>query len=104
MKGTIGALNFNLLEKIVDFEEAFIHPSVNLATNYTRFALANQLALIDYTLENYKMFLGLTQTLLGVPIVGQKEINMVNPQRQLDYLHNATQRYFPHENSSSFSC
>ena len=102
MKGTMGALNFDLLERIVDFEETFIHPSVNLATNYARLALAHPLALADYTLENYKLFLGLTQTLLGVPIVGQKEINMVNPQRQLDYLHNTTQNIAPMKTALPF--
>ena len=102
MKGTMGALNFNVLERIVDFEETFIHPSVNLAANYARLALAQPLAVADYTLENYKLFLGLTQTLLGVPVVGQKEINMVNPQRQLDYLHNATRSIVPMKTALPF--
>ena len=102
MKGAMGALKFDFLEKVVEFEETFIHNSVNLATNYTRFSLAHPLALVDYTLENYKMFLGLTQTLLGLPIVGQKEINMVNPQRQLDYLHYTTQHIEPMKTALPF--
>lgn len=102
MKGTMGALKFDLLEQIVDFEEAFVHPSVNLATNYARFALAHPLVLADCALENYKTFLGLTQALLGIPLAGQKEINMVNPQRQLDYLHNATQNIDPMKTALPF--
>ncbi|NNK93408.1 MAG: alpha/beta hydrolase [Desulfobacterales bacterium] len=102
MKGTMGALKFDLLEQIVDFEEAFVHPSVNLATNYARFALAHPLVLADCALENYKTFLGLSQALLGMPLAGQKEINMVNPQRQLDYLHNATQNIAPMKTALPF--
>ena len=103
MKGKVGALKFNYLEQIVELEEAFVHPSVNFAANCTRFALAHPLALVNYTLENYKIFLGFTQTMLGMPRVGHEEINMVNPQRQLDYLHHATQNIAPMKTALPFT-
>ncbi|MFW2368497.1 MAG: hypothetical protein ACN4GW_18940 [Desulforhopalus sp.] len=102
MKGTAGALKFSFLEQVVEFEETFVHPLVNYAAYGTQFALAHPLGLVDYTFEYYKMYLGLTQTLLGIPVVGQKEINMFNPMRQLDFFHHATQDIVPMKTALPF--
>lgn len=95
MKGTMAAMNFDILEQIVETEEKFIHPVVNYAACCARLALAHPLFWADYSLENQKIFLGLTQTLFDMPISGHKEINMMNPLRQLDFLHHATQDIAP---------
>lgn len=95
-------MNFNYLEQVVEFEEAFIHPFLNYAVNGTQSALAHPLAMVDYTLENYKMYLGLTQALFGIPVVGKKEINMINLKRQLDFLHHATQNIEPMKTALPF--
>jgi pimeloyl-ACP methyl ester carboxylesterase len=102
VKGTMGAVKFNVLEKIVEFEEACIHPFVNYGTNCAQLALAHPLSCADSVFENYKMLLGLTQTFLGMPVSGQKEINMLNPQRQLDFLRHATQDIEPMKTALPF--
>lgn len=102
MKGIMGALKFSFLEQIIEFEEACVHPLVNYAAYGTRYALADSLVLVDYTLENYKKYLGLTQTLFGIPIAGQKQINMMNPLRQLDFLYHATQDIEPMKTALPF--
>jgi pimeloyl-ACP methyl ester carboxylesterase len=95
MKGTMGALKFNLLEQIVDFEENFVHPAVNFAASCTQSALAQPLVLMDCTFENYKAFVDLTQTLFDMPVSSQKEINLFNPLRQLEFLNHATREIEP---------
>ena len=89
-KGSRAALNFSLLEQLVDFEEDIVHPPVNYAVNCARMVFSHQLASANYFLESYKDILSSAQAFWGIPNTGQKEINMLNPQRQLNYLHHAT--------------
>ncbi len=93
--GSRAALNFSLLEQLVGCEEDYIHPPVNYAVNCARMVFSHQLASVNYIFESYKDILSSTQAFWGVPTFGQKEINMLNPQRQLRYLHHATQEIEP---------
>lgn len=95
MKGTMGAVKFDILEKIVDLEERYVHPPVNSAASYVRASMSDHLALADYFVEFYKGMLGSIQAFWGWPILGQKEINMLNPQRLLNYVEQATQDITP---------
>ena len=101
-KGSKAAMNFSLLEHLVDFEENHVHPPVNYAANCARMVFSPYLAGVDYFLESYKDLLGSTQAFWGLPNTGQKEINMLNPQRQLKYLHHATQEIEPMQPSLPF--
>ena len=91
MKGEIGAIKFNFLETMVEFEETFLHPLINDTTRFIQFALAPSLFWADYSLESMKTSIVMTQTLLGLPKIGNNELNMFNPQRNIDFLHHATQ-------------
>ena len=101
-KGSKAAMNFSLLEHLVDFEENHVHPPVNYVANCARMVFSPYLAGVDYFLESYKDLLGSTQAFWGLPNTGQKEINMLNPQRQLKYLHHATQEIEPMQPSLPF--
>ena len=94
-KGTRAAMNFGLLEHLVDYEENLVHPPVNYAVNCARMFFSPYLTGVNYILESYKDCLSSTQAFWGIPNTGQKEINMFNPQRQLNYLHHATMEIEP---------
>ena len=91
MEGSMAALKFSVLEQTIDFEENFVHPPVNHATHCIQSCWGNYLELADAMFETYKAISGVAQAFCGVPATDPKLINLINPKRQLDYLHHATQ-------------
>jgi pimeloyl-ACP methyl ester carboxylesterase len=92
LKGILGAVAHTSLETIVGIEENVLHPVVNMATNMTKFWLAHVLETENFVYDMAKDTIAISQLLLGVPMpLSTATINLLNPKRQLDYLHHATQ-------------
>jgi pimeloyl-ACP methyl ester carboxylesterase len=96
MKGTVGSIGCKTLETMVGLEENLVHPMINAAANVTRFMGAYPLEAANFFLDMTKYTIAVPQLFLGIgnPLF-VNAVNMVNPKRQLDYLHHATQHIEP---------